>query len=156
MHNQVLLENPSPGRQNRSRTMQGQHQLSRDDTYFNATSNSNQKDPFLNHVLKQINSLKVENLELKKMINDKVVDCNRAKSQRSGRKVSISIEKDLEPIKSLRSLKSIDKSTRTPRQQIKTGHFNNNSMRAKPKSLTKPLSKSVNRSSVSRISRGSK
>ena len=39
------------------------------------------KDPFLNHVLKQINSLKVENLELKKMINERVCSQGRPKSQ---------------------------------------------------------------------------
>ena len=33
------------------------------------TDNNPQKDPLVNHILKQINSLKVENLELKKMMS---------------------------------------------------------------------------------------
>lgn len=61
--------------------MRGHHAvLSRDDHGLNGPHHSNQKDPFLHHVLKQINSLKVENLELKKMINDRVVSQQRSRS----------------------------------------------------------------------------
>ena len=58
--------------------------------------------------MKQINFLKVENLELKKVINDKVGmmststrNCRTSHSQnhsQSRRRVSISVDNDLEPI----------------------------------------------------------
>ena len=51
---------------------QSKSQVNNDGTRRNSPQKSSNKDPFLNHVLKQINSLKVENLELKKMINERV------------------------------------------------------------------------------------
>jgi hypothetical protein len=36
----------------------------------NLLSSASAKEPVLNHILKQINSLKVENLELKKMMSN--------------------------------------------------------------------------------------
>ena len=76
---------------------------------FAPRSKSSQKkqDPFLNHIMKQINFLKVENLELKKIVNDKINSRPRTshslKGSNSRRRVSISVDNDLEPIESMRS-----------------------------------------------------
>lgn len=66
----------------------------------NAVNCSDIKEPVLNHIMRQINSLKVENLQLKKMIGGK----------KSSKHVSINHnEMDLKSIKSVGSGKTRSK-----------------------------------------------
>lgn len=48
------------------------HKSIENDQSPNCLSGSNAKGDVMNHVIKQINSLKLENLELKKMIGEKI------------------------------------------------------------------------------------
>jgi len=131
----------------------GKSQHNRDGTRRNSPQKSSNKDPFLHHVLKQINSLKVENLELKKMINERVCSQGRPKSQQSQRKVSISIDNDLEPIHSLRSMKK----SKTPKDpQLKINFNNESRAKSQAKQSARPFIQSRNRSDVSHISKGTK
>lgn len=75
-----------------------------------AYNSDQQRDPFLHHIMKQINFLKVENLELKKLVCDKVSSGNHSddRSRNVGRR-RISFDErcmgSLEPIASQRVLK---------------------------------------------------
>ena len=100
-------------------------------------SGSNNKGDVMNHVIKQINSLKLENLELKKMIGEKLKNPNQGrsgqiKSCHSVRSQSIlskySTRKlELESIKSSRSKVSSKKSA--PKKKKVSSSFTPNNCR---------------------------
>jgi len=73
------------------------------------------QEPVLNHIMKQINSLKVENLELKKMISQNGGGRNdlQMHGRRSSKNVRISSDFDMPSIKSTRSKKSRESMSRS-------------------------------------------
>ena len=52
--------------------------LKNETSHMNLLSGSDNKGDVLNHVMKQINSLKLENLELKKMIGENIKGANNS------------------------------------------------------------------------------